>query len=667
MRKILLSSLAAVAFTSVAAATGVSRGEPMLMGSVTASSDKQYGMFRFSITEPTKELVKKGVDATGGGTYSEGLYYMQEYMYFPGLMDDPLCTNMIWDAETWELKEGLIGDLSSNAFDLANDPTTGIIYGCFQDPEATGEVCIFGRLDKSTYTTTWICDVYEAFVGMACDSDGHLFALSKEGNLYEIDKVTGARTHIGATGLISEYNSSAAIDPGTGLMYYVLCTSELSSLYTINTTTAEAVKVYDFAHGEEIQGLYFFEPFADDDAPAAATAVSMTFEGPSLSGTIDFTIPTRNYLGDAELTEAVGYTIKAPDGAIYASGSAAPGTEVKAPVTVDKDGKYVFEVSLSNTHGTGPVARTDGYVGYDVPGSISDIKATAEGDNVTLTWGLPAYGLYKGYFNASDLRSRIVRYPDEVVLAEAYEGLSFTDIVDVPEDGRIDYYYTVQAVNGRVIGSAATSNVLGFGIFSVPYEATFTTQADFDRFTPVNANNDAKKWEFNPGNAVCRISFNNNLDMDDWMMSPGVRLEAGKTYVATLIAYAHNDRNTERIALAVGQGIEPADMTQIIIEPTETTALYTAPDELKGTFTVPQTGTYHFGVHGVSDKGKYYLYFKSLKVVEDSTSGIGDAIADDNADAPVRWYNLQGIEVTDPSPGQVYIRRQGTVTAKVRL
>ena len=45
------------------------------------------------------------------------------------------------------------------------------------------------------------------------------------------------------------------------------------------------------------------------------------------------------------------------------------------------------------------------------------------------------------------------------------------------------------------------------------------------------------------------------------------------------------------------------------------------------------------------------------------TSGIDDIVTGDE-NAPVEYYNLQGIRVSDPTPG-MYIMRQGTTTSKV--
>jgi len=51
-------------------------------------------------------------------------------------------------------------------------------------------------------------------------------------------------------------------------------------------------------------------------------------------------------------------------------------------------------------------------------------------------------------------------------------------------------------------------------------------------------------------------------------------------------------------------------------------------------------------------------------IVMPGGSGIGNVIAPDE-NAPVEYYNLQGIRVDNPAAGQLLIRRQGAVTTKV--
>ena len=46
-------------------------------------------------------------------------------------------------------------------------------------------------------------------------------------------------------------------------------------------------------------------------------------------------------------------------------------------------------------------------------------------------------------------------------------------------------------------------------------------------------------------------------------------------------------------------------------------------------------------------------------------SGIHDVQLDKNNNGPVEYYNLQGIRVSEPTKGGIYIRRQGNVSTKI--
>lgn len=55
----------------------------------------------------------------------------------------------------------------------------------------------------------------------------------------------------------------------------------------------------------------------------------------------------------------------------------------------------------------------------------------------------------------------------------------------------------------------------------------------------------------------------------------------------------------------------------------------------------------------------------NLILAKKVSSGVEDVMAED-ADAPVEWFNLQGIRVANPENG-IYIRRQGNKVEKVAL
>lgn len=64
----------------------------------------------------------------------------------------------------------------------------------------------------------------------------------------------------------------------------------------------------------------------------------------------------------------------------------------------------------------------------------------------------------------------------------------------------------------------------------------------------------------------------------------------------------------------------------------------------------------------------YWEYLSAPAVVNFTLSGAGvedNIIAADNSNAPVEYYNLQGIRINEPAAGSVVIRRQGTEVSKV--
>lgn len=64
-------------------------------------------------------------------------------------------------------------------------------------------------------------------------------------------------------------------------------------------------------------------------------------------------------------------------------------------------------------------------------------------------------------------------------------------------------------------------------------------------------------------------------------------------------------------------------------------------------------------------KGNFNLKFQ-LDIPAESESGIEDIVTDNvDENAPVEYYNLQGIRLSEPAAGQIVIRRQGSKVSKI--
>ena len=84
---------------------------------------------------------------------------------------------------------------------------------------------------------------------------------------------------------------------------------------------------------------------------------------------------------------------------------------------------------------------------------------------------------------------------------------------------------------------------------------------------------------------------------------------------------------------------------------------------LRNNYTLPsvEAGTYNVSVVVTIYNNAPSLYVTNYEKVDDTT-GIADIVADENA--PVEYFNLQGIRVDNPENG-LYIRRQGNKVTKV--
>ena len=77
---------------------------------------------------------------------------------------------------------------------------------------------------------------------------------------------------------------------------------------------------------------------------------------------------------------------------------------------------------------------------------------------------------------------------------------------------------------------------------------------------------------------------------------------------------------------------------------------------------------YHSFTIFAAGSGKFYYgsFAESvLRFKEGATEGSVNGIVNDNVNAPVEYYNLQGVRVANPTAGQLIIKKQGTEVTKV--
>ena len=592
------------------------------------SGTANYGVYSFNAASPITVSAKAtngNMVATGGGALVDGIYHMVYSVESWGMI---FMTHYAFDTNTWiQTAADDIEDYALFARETAV-ASDGQVYGEFYTSSLDGYE--LGVVDYNTLTRTTIGTLNNSYVALGITSDNVLYGVASDGNLYKIDATTAEETLVGSTGLTvadsygDYYGQSGEIDYRTNTFYWAAVdVNHASALYTIDLNTGAATKVGDFPAEEQIYALSIPEPATADGAPAAIDDLAIAFDGPSFSGTATFTAPSTTY-GGASLTGTVNYYVVAGADTL-ARGTTTAGSKVEAAISVKNGGALSFKAITTNAEGESPKAICKKYVGYDTPMDIDAVTLSANErtGEMTVSWIPPVMGVNKGY--VGDLTYDIVRYPDGVTVATGVKGIEYTETLNATEMKA--YHYGVTAVNGTMRSNETTSNKVVAGPALVPpYANTFDGSDAFDLMTVIDSNNDGSTWSlynYSDGTGYAQYKYNSKNTGDDWLITPSLRLEAGKEYIVSFDAASFQSKYPERLEVKYGVGGDPTTYTGVLLESTDIkSAAYT-------TYTkaiVPDADAdVKIAFHCISDPYMYYLMLKNLSVGEGSSVAAPDS------------------------------------------
>ena len=564
-------------------------------------------------TTVTSVASDENLNANGGAVCNGTTYYSINYS--TGWFS--FTTIYKFNAETWEYSGLKNANTSEQSTDMAYDPLTEKIYGCFKDNSGTSYV--FGTLDPEIVQRKAIKTLDEAWNACAVAKDGTLYAITMSGKLYTVDKNTGDMTPVGDTGVKPCYMASATIDHRSGRFYWTAAPETGNAgLYEVNPTTGEASLLYELPEGAIVNGLYIPTPEADDNAPAAPYLLKASFEKGSMSGIVSFDIPSVTFGGSA-LSNEVEYTVyvNGPESNTY-NGTAMPGQSVSLPVTVGKAGDYEFTVRLSNQSGDSPKASVKAFVGNGTPAPVKITDLSVKNGMVSISWDASTAAVDGGYFNPEDVTYTVVRYPSGKTVSTGSSETSFSEKIE-SEDLTI-HYYTITADCNGAMSAAVESSRFVTGYATVPYAENFDNQDALAAFTIIDANNDGSTWSYYESNV--RNKYNTKNTADDWLLTPPVKLTKGWTYRFAFTAAAHNNSDDERIEVKFGNTPSADGMTTGLLSPTVISGK--SPQTYECFASIAEDGVYYFGIHGISDPDKYYLYIDDISITQSYSNDVPD-------------------------------------------
>ena len=593
------------------------------------SLDAHHGLYSFNLNDeftPIDEYLGNFFDGGMAGLWIDGHYHY----YYTTTENWPSMSYYHRDYNSekgWSWTET---EITNEQMPRALCSNGELTYGCFFEGYDTNDNAkfIFASFDPETDQVTKIADLPGNWSACAYGNDGYIYAIDKSGYLQKVDRATGAMTSIGYTGANPTFYTDAVIDIKSGRMFWAMgLASGYGRMCEVDLSTAKVTTLLSFKYGDHIVGLNILDQ-AWGSAPAAVENLAANFTNDSLSGTVTFTAPTLTYDGNT-LAPNLEYTLSV-DGEVKTTGLCQPGQNVSENLSFTEAGSHVISVYVSNDNGDGPREIVRPFIGKDTP-VAPEVNIAYENGNFNVSWNAVTETVNGGYMDPSKVTYKVTRMPDNVVVAEATKETSFVDPVPEP-DTYVSFYYEVVASWEGVSSGVGTSNIVGVGAARPPYRQEFTTKDTFDDFTVINANNDSQTWEWYY--TYVRIKYSGSK-MDDWLISPALKLEAGKTYYVSIDAKCHNEEYPERLEIKAGKAATVEGMTETVLEPTEIGQSY--PWMTVGEYFVcPETGTYYFGIHGISDSKMFFLNVDNFSV----GAGVGA-----ESPAPVDDFSV----VTDPT------------------
>lgn len=652
------------------------------------------------------------IDLAGGCTYHNGRVYCNQYNS-QGNIQQEVPVWKILDAKTFEeiSSTTLNSNCENTTITLVYDPTTDKIFGFVKDYIDTWLVEINPENGSMTRLAPNAMDYWKRFLTMGCDQYGNLYTIymtednvtgDQKHYLARVNKENGQISDLGeitATNLMHEdilvnmkYRQALFFDNSTGKMYWFMCSSSLAlggqyaALFEVNPVNSNAMLLTWLTDVYAISGAYFEEPAMQ--APGVISDFVFTNDAVgATTGTISFKIPETSYNG-APMASQITYTVKEENG-INLEGTATAGETVQRAVS-SSQGIHNLDIQLSNEAGVGPVAKRTFLIGFDMPVAPENVVLTDTALTTTLRWNTPSTGVHGQVYDKSKLTYEVVRYPEELTVAQG-----ITDTVFVEDHGvdLLRYYYVIYScIDGeRSQGVVSNPVVVGEPLYP-PYGGVFTTMGDmYNYYTILDINNDGYTWMHDASSGAAFYPYNWQQAANDWLISPPIRYDKGAEYLLTFSAFSSSELYPESLLVTFGDGKTPESQTIQLLDIPEvpeqeddgTITTYQLP------ITAPETGVFHYGfkVYSKAYQDYLFLYYITLE----GTTGVKsiksekrnfDAYAQDgfikvlnpNNDT-VSIYNINGVMIEQSTetgfnaavtPG-IYVVKSSTAAIKVAV
>lgn len=654
------------------------KGVVMYATTLSDYFNQERGWYTFRSKEPGNATKLKtwnpgsqsNIDGLRCGCWGGDAYYAFYILQYPLGLDYPHAFMKV-KPETGELesiRNFQKGDdfydnwHSYTLYDMTYNPVKNEIYALGQTTKQDKtQVSTLYRIDKATGDPKKLHDFNFISFAMAVDMEGTLWV---QNSIYEDGQNIGTKLSAFDTDNFeikkevnlyydentfkTSYYGTMSFDYTTGDLYWIALATNMNNqgLYTVDLETGN-MKSLGVFWGDFV-GLYI--PYLvpeNENAPAKVLNLKAT---PDMTGamksTLTWTNPSLQWNKEAltNLTEIQ----------IYKKGSETPAGTVAAANKVGQEmswtdenasaGINTYYVIPCNENGKGIKDSINVFVGEDVPGPVKNISLQNNTESVTITWEAPEIGMNEGYVNPNGLKYTIVRYPGAVEVAKEITETTFTDS-NLGEQQC--FYYTIQATNNTGAGEIIESERFIAGTAHiVPVKFNFTDQLYSEAWTNLGEWTWSKGVQAGDERMITSIMQREN----NWLISPDIKLEAGKRYKinTTIRTDLGPNGSSSCFKFAIGKGKTAADQTTVIREEEEhTTDIYYCTEVFEDFVDITETATYNYGIEvsSISGGDTFSLIEVSIEEVYDvdmsatGLSDLNDAVCNENNTCKVKLYN----------------------------
>ena len=327
------------------------------------------------------------------------------------------------------------------------------------------------------------------------------------------------------------------------------------------------------------------------------------------------------------------------------------------------NGLNKYAVRAVNSKGNSDLVETSAKAGLQIPKELESITAEQTSTGmVKFTWKKPLYDFYGTMFVNPDLVTVKIEAYDGATLIKTFELEGDDATVELLPETTVDqkfFNFKAYAVtNGGPSLNGIDLNGIAVGKpAELPYSENF-------------AGNEAHNPMYNSTNEG-QYGYRASWDFVNSIEDVPVACLNGQAYgsqaslISGLIEIPAGSENQMTFKYSNNGSMSAANILTVKINGEEVWSKTVSNSEFDTAEIdlTPYAGkTIQFSLTGKQTNALHYRNIIVTDILIDKKSGIADIEADENA--PVEYFNLQGIRVENPAAG-IYIRRQGSKVTKV--